>query len=128
MLQLSPALHAATAAVLLLTLKITKEEYAKFGAAKLGASLVSQLQSQGHRPFYIPVGGSSAFGCWGYLQAIQEIREQSQELGVSFDAIAMVSMLNQQAQLRYCLPLQPCRYQQLTVAAAAVPLADSLTK
>eukprot|EP00775_Hariotina_reticulata_P005603 gene5603-5841_t len=69
--------------------QITKEEYAKFGAAKLGAALVSQLQSQGHKPFYIPVGGSSALGCWGYLQAIQEIKDQAKEIGVSFDAIAM---------------------------------------
>lgn len=57
----------------------------------LGAALVQQLSSQGLNPYYIPVGGSSALGVWGYLQAVEELREQTQELGLKFDVIASVS-------------------------------------
>lgn len=72
---------------------MTKEEYAAKGAAALGAALLQQLTSaqQGLRPYYIPVGGSSALGVWGYLQAVEELRQQTQELGLSFDVIASVS-------------------------------------
>lgn len=68
--------------------QVTKEEYAAKGATALGSALLQQLRGQGANPYYIPVGGSSALGVWGYLQAIEEIRQQSQELGLSFDVIA----------------------------------------
>jgi 1-aminocyclopropane-1-carboxylate deaminase/D-cysteine desulfhydrase-like pyridoxal-dependent ACC family enzyme len=55
--------------------------------------LSQQLTGQGLKPYYIPVGGSSALGVWGYLQAVEEIREQTEQLGVSFDVIASVSSL-----------------------------------
>jgi 1-aminocyclopropane-1-carboxylate deaminase/D-cysteine desulfhydrase-like pyridoxal-dependent ACC family enzyme len=69
---------------------VTKEEYAQHGAVALGAALSQQLVSQGHKPYYIPVGGSSALGVWGYLQAVDEIQQQSAELGLAFDVIASV--------------------------------------
>jgi 1-aminocyclopropane-1-carboxylate deaminase/D-cysteine desulfhydrase-like pyridoxal-dependent ACC family enzyme len=80
--------------ILLLSLpgtQVSKEEYASIGASRLGAALSQQLQQQGLRPYYIPVGGSSALGCWGYLNAAQEITEQQQELGMHFDVLASVS-------------------------------------
>jgi 1-aminocyclopropane-1-carboxylate deaminase/D-cysteine desulfhydrase-like pyridoxal-dependent ACC family enzyme len=73
-------------------LQVTKEEYASLGAARLGAALTQQLQQQGLKPYYIPVGGSSALGCWGYLHAAQEIAEQEKEMGQSFDVLASVSL------------------------------------
>lgn len=78
--------HSATADI-----QITKEEYASIGATRLGEALVKQLQSEGKNPYNIPVGGSSPLGCWGYVQAIQEIEEQSKELEQHFDVIASVS-------------------------------------
>jgi 1-aminocyclopropane-1-carboxylate deaminase/D-cysteine desulfhydrase-like pyridoxal-dependent ACC family enzyme len=45
------------------------------------------------KPYYIPVGGSSALGCWGYLHAAQEIAEQEQAMGQHFDVLASVSVL-----------------------------------
>lgn len=71
--------------------QVTKEEYAAKGATALGSALVQQLSSQGLNPYYIPVGGSSALGVWGYLQAVEELRQQTQELGLKFDVIASVS-------------------------------------
>lgn len=33
---------------------------------------------QGKNPYVIPVGGSSALGTWGYLEAAREMEEQLQ--------------------------------------------------
>lgn len=85
----APATAAATTAHPLLP-QVTKEEYATKGAAALGSALVQQLSAEGKRPYYIPVGGSSALGVWGYLQAVEELREQTQQLGLTFDVLASV--------------------------------------
>lgn len=68
--------------------QVTKEEYGRIGAAGLGAALAAQLTEQGRSPYFIPVGGSSALGCWGYLAAVEEIQQQARALGLQFDAIA----------------------------------------
>lgn len=70
--------------------QITKEEYARHGADAIGRLLVSQLTAQGQRPYYIPVGGSSAAGCWGYLQAVEEMKQQAEQAGLTFDVVAAV--------------------------------------
>lgn len=59
--------------------QVTKEEYGRFGQGELGRLLLEKLQSEGKKPYLIPVGGSSGVGSWGYLQAWQEILAQSQE-------------------------------------------------
>ncbi|KAI8473149.1 MAG: tryptophan synthase beta subunit-like PLP-dependent enzyme [Monoraphidium minutum] len=69
--------------------KITKEEYSAKGGDALGAQLVADLERQGLKPYFIPVGGSNSLGCWGYLLAVEEIVQQSEELGVKFDDIVM---------------------------------------
>lgn len=69
--------------------KITKEEYAALGGDAIGAQLVDQLRARGLKPYFIPVGGSNSLGCWGYLSAVEEIIEQSNEMGVKFDDIVM---------------------------------------
>lgn len=46
---------------------------------------------QGLNPYLIPVGGSNALGTWGYLQAVEEIRQQTQGWGIT--DIAMVGGL-----------------------------------
>lgn len=73
--------------------QVTKEEYASVGAAALGQALLQQLQQEGKQPYYIPVGGSSPLGCWGYLNFVAELQQQLQEMGQSFDIIAAVSSL-----------------------------------
>lgn len=44
---------------------------------------------QGKNPYVIPVGGSSALGTWGYLEAAREMEEQLQAAAIT--DIALVS-------------------------------------
>jgi D-cysteine desulfhydrase len=57
--------------------KVTKEEYVREGSVKLCEVLEARLESQGKRPYVIPVGGSNSLGTWGYLEAMREVQEQS---------------------------------------------------
>ena len=49
--------------------------------------IMEDLRQEGHTPYFIPVGGSVALGCLGYVNCIQEITRQAEALQVSFDAI-----------------------------------------
>ncbi|GBF88670.1 D-cysteine desulfhydrase, mitochondrial [Raphidocelis subcapitata] len=69
--------------------KITKEEYGQLGGDAVGAQLVDALRAEGRRPYFIPVGGSNSLGCWGYMTAVEEICQQSDDLGFKFDDIVM---------------------------------------
>ncbi|MBN1682111.1 D-cysteine desulfhydrase family protein [Candidatus Bathyarchaeota archaeon] len=53
---------------------------------KLDAQM-ERLRKEGYRPYYMPVGGSVALGAMGYVNAILEIINQSQEMEVPFDYI-----------------------------------------
>ncbi len=70
---------------------VTKEEYTKVGSEALLQQLADQLRSQGKKPYCIPVGGSSPLGCWGYLEAVREIQEQTGNLGITDIALVSVS-------------------------------------
>ncbi|CAE8609936.1 unnamed protein product [Polarella glacialis] len=69
---------------------VTKSEYSKHGSESLIQGLCNELQSQGRRPFAVPVGGSSGLGCWGYLEAVAEMRKQDvdESLGITDVAFA----------------------------------------
>ena len=45
------------------------------------------LRSQGHTPYFIPVGGSVPLGCLGYVACAQEIAQQCSALHIHPDAI-----------------------------------------
>ena len=60
---------------------------AQMPAAELIAQLQQRLQAEGHKPYFIPTGGSVALGCVGYAEAAFEIAAQEQAMGVTFDAI-----------------------------------------
>ena len=47
----------------------------------------AKLRRRGRNPLVIAEGASIPLGCWGYIEACQEIREQQQDLGFEFDAI-----------------------------------------
>ena len=48
---------------------------------------MDQLRRDGHKPYYIPLGGSIAIGAVGYINAVLEIMQQSIEMGIHFDYI-----------------------------------------
>lgn len=56
------------------------------GDAEL-ALLAEQLRQEGRRPYAIPIGGSNAVGALGYVACMQEIMQQSFDMGVHFDRI-----------------------------------------
>jgi hypothetical protein len=57
--------------------QVTKEEYQSHGSVELGERLAAQLRQQGHYPYIIPVGGSNSLGCWGYIQMMAELQQQT---------------------------------------------------
>lgn len=48
-----------------------------------------QLREQGHRPYFIPGGGSNATGALGYAVCAQEIADHVEETGQTFDWLVM---------------------------------------
>lgn len=59
------------------------------GSVALGEQLAQQLRGQGLNPCVIPVGGSNSLGCWGYLEAVRELQQQTGGPD-GFDDIVMV--------------------------------------
>jgi len=45
-------------------------------------SVLEGIRAKGGKPFYIPVGGSVAMGCWGYTRALEEALAQLSERGI----------------------------------------------
>jgi len=68
--------------------QVTKEEYTRVGSVALGEQLEADLRAQGRNPYVIPVGGSNSLGCWGYLEAVKEMREQAEAVGITDIAMA----------------------------------------
>ena len=50
-------------------------------------AIMETLRKAGHKPYFIPVGGSVPRGSLGYVGCTEEIAAQSKALGVNFDAI-----------------------------------------
>ncbi|MEM6293785.1 MAG: D-cysteine desulfhydrase family protein [Myxococcota bacterium] len=46
-----------------------------------------ELRAQGRRPLVVAEGCSMPSGCWGYIEAMQEVVQAQATLGVTFDAI-----------------------------------------
>ena len=55
-------------------------------AAKM-LEVFDEVKSGGGRPFIIPLGASNAAGCPGFVNAMRELKQQQQELGIEFDYI-----------------------------------------
>ncbi|MEM7215766.1 MAG: D-cysteine desulfhydrase [Pseudomonadota bacterium] len=52
-------------------------------------AVVEKLKSEGHRPYFIPGGGSNPTGAMGYVSCALEIIEQERASGTSFDWLVM---------------------------------------
>jgi L-cysteate sulfo-lyase len=55
------------------------------------ATAVERLRSSGHRPYFIPGGGSNPTGALGYVDVAQEILQQSADQGLRFDWLVMAT-------------------------------------
>ena len=53
--------------------------------------LGDELRQQGRKPYLIPVGGSNALGCLGYVRAMFELKEQANRLGLSIDRVVFAT-------------------------------------
>lgn len=51
--------------------------------------IANEVSATGQQAYVIPEGASSGIGAFGYFSALQEIVQQEQELGISFDAIVV---------------------------------------
>ncbi|ABV93181.1 pyridoxal phosphate-dependent enzyme [Dinoroseobacter shibae DFL 12 = DSM 16493] len=52
-------------------------------------TVTERLQAEGHRPYFIPGGGSNPTGALGYVACAREIAEHSRATGQSFDWLVM---------------------------------------
>ena len=64
---------------------ITFEQYAQ--RIELMEELAATLRNGGHKPYVIPEGGSNALGTWGYIEAMQELAEQTNERELAIDDV-----------------------------------------
>lgn len=49
----------------------------------------SRVRSEGHRPYILPPGGSTPVGIRGFVDAVQELRSQADELGLRADTLVL---------------------------------------
>lgn len=54
-------------------------------------AVVETLRSQGHRPYFIPGGGSNPIGALGYANCAQEVAEYCDQTGERFDWLVMAT-------------------------------------
>ncbi|WP_317055309.1 D-cysteine desulfhydrase [Roseovarius rhodophyticola] len=85
------ASYEATGNVLLDTLFGATHEFRPAGLdMNAEAKAVTEtLRAEGHKPYFIPGGGSNAIGALGYANCAQEIADYSKETGQSFDWLVM---------------------------------------
>lgn len=51
----------------------------------------AELRARGHRPYIIPVGGSTPLGSLGYVRAVQELAEQCRAQDMRVDAMTVAT-------------------------------------
>ncbi len=61
------------------------------GRAQAMEKLAQNLAREGRKPFVIPIGGSNALGCLGYVKAVGELKDQLTEMGLGIDHIFFAS-------------------------------------
>ena len=52
-------------------------------------AVADKFRAEGHRPYFIPGGGSNPIGALGYASCAAEIAQQEQESGIRFDWLVM---------------------------------------
>lgn len=64
---------------------VTKSQY--LNRNQIFDKLEKRLLQQGKKPYSIPEGGSNGLGAMGYVRTMEEIHEQTEQMGIKFDAI-----------------------------------------
>ncbi|MFC1564048.1 1-aminocyclopropane-1-carboxylate deaminase/D-cysteine desulfhydrase [candidate division KSB1 bacterium] len=64
---------------------VTQEEYDNIDETY--GELDKEFQSKGQKAYFIPEGASNHLGCWGYIENMEEIARQENELSIKFDDI-----------------------------------------
>ena len=54
-------------------------------------AVVDKLKAQGHKPYFIPGGGSNPIGALGYANCAQEIATQCLDMGLNFRQLVMAT-------------------------------------
>ncbi|SNS41721.1 D-cysteine desulfhydrase [Anaerovirgula multivorans] len=67
---------------------ITSKDYAT-ARNQIMKDLKESLEKAGHSPYIIPEGASNGIGNFGYFKAMEEIKRQEEEMGISFDGIVV---------------------------------------
>lgn len=49
--------------------------------------VAEELKSAGKNPYIIPLGASDEVGTWGFVRAMEELKEQQDEMDIEFDTI-----------------------------------------
>jgi len=68
---------------------VTPQEYKREGSLTLLAIVGKKLKERGLKPYLIPVGGSNTVGTWGYLNFVEELLKQMEEMNTHFDDIVL---------------------------------------
>lgn len=84
------------------------------------AGVARELAQAGRRPYLIPVGGSSALGCWGYLLAAEELRAQLPPAWVGQPVTLVVACGSGGTAAGLALGLAACGWREARVVAFAV--------
>jgi D-cysteine desulfhydrase len=53
--------------------------------------VAERVREEGHRPYIVPYGGSNAVGASGYAAAMEELLDQAESQGLTFDHIVLAS-------------------------------------
>ena len=54
-------------------------------------TILTDLTQSGHTPYVVPVGGSNALGCLGYVRATQEMRQQATDMDTEIDHVVVAN-------------------------------------
>ena len=70
-------------------IKFVSEEEYKNNRMDIMESIKEELGDKGHKAYIMPVGASNGVGSLGYINAMEEILKQEEEMGLKFDAIVV---------------------------------------
>lgn len=71
---------------------INAEDYA-LRRFEIMENIKKELEASGEKGYILPEGASNGIGLFGYINAMKEIQQQEDELGIRFDAVVSLRRL-----------------------------------